>query len=270
MGRLLINLAMKKVTTLILILFLVSCNYFEKPKKIEPSQSKSKTDKTIIEKTEKKLTFILETILLPSSYRVDKKDDPTKQLNNNWFDLYEENDSYFLGTPSFSIKKSYDECVGMDVKTIESKRKTILYIDNKNLKIGKIEFLKTNKNQIWPKEEMKFIFNNKTYILEGQGTILTTENRTNEDDTNYIWHNVSDYKLILKSEDGTIETLINESSFDQTFVDLLFIGDIDQDGKPDFIFEAPTNYEQERVILILSSEAKKVPRKREISINFDC
>ena len=29
-------------------------------------------------------------------------------------------------------------------------------------------------------------------------------------------------------------------------------------------------YEQERVILILSSEAKKVPRKREISINFDC
>lgn len=261
---------MKKGTTLILIFFLVSCNYFDKPKKVEPSKPKSKTDKTVVEQTEKKPTFVPETILLPSSYRVDENDDPTKQLNNDWFDLYKENGFYFLGTPSFSIKKSYDECVGMDVKTIESKRETILYIDNKNLKTGTVQFVKTNKNRIWPKEEMKFFFNNKTYILQGQGTILTTEVQADDDKTNYIWHDVSDYKLILKSEDGTLETLVSESSFDDTFVDLLFIGDIDQDGKPDFIFEAPTNYEQERVILILSSEAKKTPKEREISINFDC
>ncbi|MFC6096774.1 hypothetical protein ACFPVY_08955 [Flavobacterium qiangtangense] len=66
---------------------------------------------------------------------------------------------------------------------------------------------------------------------------------------------------------------MKEESFNDTFVELLFAGDIDNDGKLDFIFGANRNYEEERVILFLSSKAEKenvVKKVSEIAIQFDC
>jgi hypothetical protein len=37
---------------------------------------------------------------------------------------------------------------------------------------------------------------------------------------------------------------------------LLFIGDLDGDGKPDIILDAPSDYENKKIFLFLSSTAK--------------
>lgn len=66
---------------------------------------------------------------------------------------------------------------------------------------------------------------------------------------------------------------LQEDAFNDTFVELLFVGDIDRDGKLDFIFGANKNYEEERVILFLSSKAENgnlVKKVSEIAIQFDC
>lgn len=66
---------------------------------------------------------------------------------------------------------------------------------------------------------------------------------------------------------------MEQESFNDTFVEILFIGDIDRDGKPDFIFGTNRNYEEERVFLYLSSEAiegKQIKKVSEIAVQFDC
>ena len=66
---------------------------------------------------------------------------------------------------------------------------------------------------------------------------------------------------------------LEETSFNDTFVQLLFVGDIDADGKLDFIFNASRDYEEERVVLYLSSYAKDneiIKKVGDIAIQHDC
>jgi len=212
-------------------------------------------------------------ILLAGTYRIYENEDDTKELTKNWFELYEEKDNYFLDKADYSITNGTDECTKSETKTIKTRRKTLLLIDNSTLKKGKIEIVKDLKNTIWPEEEFVFVFKGKTFSLKAEGNILNTEQITDVDGIAKTWHEVSDYKLYLKSENSEEELIINEPSFNDTFVKLLFVGDIDNDGQPDFIFDAPRDYEENRVLLFLSSDAiegKIVPKSTEISIQFDC
>ena len=212
-------------------------------------------------------------ILLASTYRIYENEDDTKELTKNWFELYEEKDNYFLDKADYSITNGTDECTKSQTKTIKTRRKTLLLIDNSILKKGKVDIVRDLKNTIWPEEEFVFVFKGKTFSLKAEGKILNTEQITDVDGIAKTWHEVSDYKLYLKSENSDEELIINEPSFNDTFVKLLFVGDIDNDGQPDFIFDAPRDYEENRVLLFLSSDAmdgKIVPKSAEISIQFDC
>ena len=258
-----------KPLVLLSLLFLFSCKKEDK-KTAETLTAKDtvtqQIDTTIIENKKPKS---ISRILVPTTYR----DDISTEFNKNWLELYEKNGQYFLDNAVYTITKGYDECVGTNTETIQSKRKTLLFIDNPSLSKGKIESLKNPKSEIWPDEEVSFTFNNKKYSLTAEGVIQSSEERTNESGKTSTWHQVSNYKLYLKLADYKEELLINEPEFQDTFVSLLFVGDIDKDGKPDFIFDAPTNYEETRTLLFLSSEATEgqtVPKAVEIRVAFDC
>ena len=211
--------------------------------------------------------------LLPTTYRIDKNDDPTKDLSNDWFDLFEKDGNYYLEKAVYSISNGYDECAGTDTKAIETKKNTLLLLDYKKLTTGKVDNLLINKKYIWPNENVTFEFKNTSYTFRAEGDIKTTENRTDDKEENEVWHNVENYKLYVKTSDTNEQLIISEDNFNDTFVVLIFVGDIDRDGKLDFIFEANRDYEEKRVIQFLSSEAEKnkiVKKVSEISIQFDC
>ena len=75
----------------------------------------------------------------------------------------------------------------------------------------------------------------------------------------YLKHSLKNYyhtRLQALTVNNNSEILvIAKDSFQDAFVELLFVGDIDIDGKLDLIFETKRNYEEKRVILFLSSEA---------------
>jgi hypothetical protein len=50
---------------------------------------------------------------------------------------------------------------------------------------------------------------------------------------------------------------VNIPKIEGTSVELLFIGDLDGDGKPDIILNAPSNYENRIIMVFLSSTAKE-------------
>ena len=270
----------KCLKLLLFIFLIVSCK--DKKEEINLQNSTKKevinvnndTPKIVVKDSE--ITNNSEVVfntLLPTSYRIGENDDPTKQLSNEWFDLFEKDGKYYLEKANYTISKGYDECVGVDTKAIESKRNTLLLLDYKKLTTGKVDNLLISKKHIWPKENVSFDFKNTTYTLRGVGDVKSTENRTNDKEENEIWNTVENYKLYIKTSDTNEQLILSEDSFSDTFVVLVFVGDIDRDGKLDFIFEANRNYEEKRVILFLSSEAdadKAIKKVSEISVQFDC
>jgi hypothetical protein len=194
------------------------------------------------------------------------------ELTNNWVDLYQKDGKYYLGKADYSITRGFSECSGDSTKIINSKNNSILLINSPQLTFGEVKTVKIGKNKIWPKEKLKFHFGNKGYTLRAEGKVLSSE-KVHTDNGEEIYQNVKNYKLYISTINSPEQLFLEEESFNDTFVELLFIGDIDKDGKPDFIFGANRDYEEERVILYLSSKVTKgklIKKVSEVEIQFDC
>ncbi|MNJ84626.1 hypothetical protein D3C87_20840 [compost metagenome] len=267
-----------KITTYILMtLILVSCNNSTKPKvekKTVPIEQvpEKPTGKSSVEETLKEDPEPGFEILLPSTYRDWEGKNPANNLTKDWMDLYEKKGKYYLGKADFSIEGGYSECSGDSTKTIESKNKTLLLIKHTGLKQGEVNAVKLNKIKIWPGEKMAFKYNGIGYLLRAEGDVISSD-KVLTDTGEELFQQVKNYKLYI-SADKLPETLfLEEESFNDTFTELLFIGDLDSDGKPDIIVRSNRDYEEERALLFLSTEAGKgrvVGKAGEIAIQFDC
>lgn len=267
----------KNVFAILLVSVLFSC----KDVKQEKAADKVVVVKDSVVKTEEsESTAVTEEafknefdILIPQTYRIYDNQNPVKALNQKWVELYEENGEFFLGKANFKIEKGYSECSGDSTLSIMPEKKVLLLMDDPKLKTGKIKSLKIERDKIWPKEKMSFTFNNVNYTLRGEGKVLSEEKVSTDDDKIEIFKKVEDYKLYLTIGNNPEKLILTEASFNDTFVEFLFAGDIDGDGKLDFVFGANRDYEEERVILFLSSKAENensVKKVSEIAVQFDC
>lgn len=236
-------------------------------KKENHPNSKITEPKTVIERTDD--TF---EILIPKEYRDQGEENEVNILTKNWLDLYPKDGKYYLGKTNYSIIRGFSECSGDSTKIINSKNNSILLMNSPQLALGEVKTVTIKKNKIWPKEKLKFHFENEEYTLHAEGKVLSSE-KVNTDNGEELYQNVKNYKLYISTSNSREQLFLEEESFNNTFVELLFIGDIDKDGKPDFIFSANRDYEEERVILYLSSQAKKgklIKKAAETAIQFDC
>jgi hypothetical protein len=260
---------------IVLVSVLCSCNG-SKEKKAD--KINKVTNKAVVKDSVQEIETVADekskndfNILLPRSYRTYDVN-PASSLTDKWVDLYEDNGEYYLAKADFKIEKGFDECSGDSLQSIIPKNKTIIFMDNPVLKAGKIKSLKINKHKIWPKEKVTYIFNGVNYVLRAEGKVMSEDKVESENDDE-VFKNVSNYKLYLTTGNTAEKLLLAEDSFHDTFVELLFAGDIDGDGKLDLVFSASRDYEEERVILFLSSKAKNddaMKKVAEIAVQFDC
>ena len=210
-------------------------------------------------------------ILIPRSYRDWEYKNEADKLNKNWLALLKIDKKYFLEKADYKISRGFDECVGDSTKIIEAEN-TILFLDNPNFKTGLLNSVAITKKKIWPAQKWNFTFNNVKYQLQAKGQITSKEKFSNTDGDD-AFYEVANYKLYISAANAQETLLLQQDTFNDTFVELLFIGDFDRDGKPDFVFSANRNYEEERVVVYLSSRAKKgkaAEKVSEIAVQFDC
>jgi len=125
---------------------------------------------------------------------------------------------------------------------------------------------------IWPEEKIVYNYNNVEYNIRAEGQFTSPEKALLKKDTEF-YAEVKNYKLYISTNNTNEMLFLEEASFNDTFVKILFVGDIDSDGKLDFIIEANRDYEEERVLLFLSSESQNneiIKKTGEIVIQFDC
>ncbi|WP_293957399.1 MULTISPECIES: hypothetical protein [unclassified Sphingobacterium] len=208
-------------------------------------------------------------ILLVRSYRVWEKEDPTAVLNKDWYDLYEENGKYYLEKVDYEIKDGYDECAGVPIRSIESRRNSLLFLKLEGLQAGALENLKVTHSEIWPQESVEYAFKNQKVTLRGLGTIKSTEVQTDDKGHEKLFHEVTNYKLsYISNKENKEKTLFHIDQFDDVFMSTLFVGDIDRDGVLDFIFSNPSHYEEQAMLLFLSNHGNALTF--EADAQFDC
>lgn len=213
-------------------------------------------------------------ILIPASYRGAKLVDYNKMYSENWFDFYYEK-GYYLKSAVVNLESSFDDCSGDSTLCISSGRNSILMIKGLSPKSNKIRSVKLNKERVWVGEKFTFTFNSQSYTLTGEGTTIKHDSTyLNGGDKLDRWNTVKDYKLSLAALGASdSQLLIRIANFDDTFVKILWIGDLDEDNKPDLIVNTSPNYEMNRIELFLSSGAKdgELVRLADTSeYRFDC
>lgn len=212
-------------------------------------------------------------IVLPAGYRGTEPADFELMLSEEWYDFYQDSitKQYFLERADLEIGKYYDGCLDDSTTYIGSRRNSLILIKGITPQNGVIPSFAPKKHRVWPEETYSFPFNGETYIFRGEGIMEHTE-MIHTDEGIEKWGEALNYKLYL-SDAGNEQLIVAITSFNDTFVEILWIGDLDADGKPDFILDTSRDYEEKTVLLFLSSKAGEgeiVKAAAYSSYLFDC
>ena len=173
---------------------------------------------------------------------------------DGWCDFYknDETGKYHLHEANISVDIYYDDCAEDSLVYVLSNRPSLFLIKGLKPKTKPVKTLvpPTESVSVTLEEKYSFRFGGKTYTFRSEGDVRTDGNL---DD---YWYKIEDYKLYLS--DGKSEQLITTVPyFGGTSPDILWIGDLDDDGKPDFAVRTETWYEEVQIELYLSSIAEK-------------
>ena len=214
-------------------------------------------------------------ILLPAGYRGTEPSDFKSMLSKEWYDFYQDSitKKYFLKKAEIVIGKYYDDCLQDSTTDIGSHRNSLILIKGINPQKEEIPSIPIKKCRIWVGETNAFSFNEKTYIFRGDGVTIKTDSTIFDGGKLERWDEVKNYKLFLSEQGKDEQIIVAIPSFNNSFVKILWIGDLDEDGKPDFILDTSRDYEEKTVLLFLSSKAKEgeiVKIVASSSYQFDC
>lgn len=163
--------------------------------------------------------------------------------------LFKINNKFYLKPTRIIVETSYDACSGdsiFNIFTTGTEECLYLFSGLKPYTKGNIKThaIAENRRFVAPKKNYIFDFNKKHYSFTGDGE---------ETEPGVILN----YRLILTDENtGKSQIIIKETALEKTKVEILFVGDLDGDTKPDFIINAPPYPETRNILLFLSSKAQ--------------
>ncbi len=220
------------------------------------------------------------SIFLPGPYRGTEPSEYKQMFSEEWYAIYLDSlsrDAY-LQKAAFKIQKEPDDCLGLgDSSTyVMSDNENIeLFVKGINPKNLHLRTLHHTQTSVWTNSQYSFDWGSEHYTLRAEGNSDKEHKQFDKDDwgrTTCWEENLTNYKLYL-SVGQQQQLLIAIPQFNNTNVQIVFIGDLDEDGKPDFIFDTSTEYEAKTFVLFLSSKAKNSEIVRcvgEASYQFDC
>ncbi len=152
------------------------------------------------------------------------------------------------------LKKVFNDMVEKKLYTTYMKNDkdiNAIFLPLKNpLKVGQYKNIFT-KQELYPNEKKSINFNGSLYVFYATGDELNIANpNINRSDR------VQNYRLYVSK--GTKTQLLSiKKHFDDAFVEILFVGDLDKDGELDMIINDTGKYSITNIIIYLSSKAKK-------------
>jgi len=230
----------------------------------------STTSRVILPKEEK----IGMEVLLPMFYDKDFYGEEVSKINANWLALFESKGQFHVRRAKYELQVEMNECTESEVIgafSTEADNPLFFFSDTMNILKGKKEAITIKEQPLWPGAPQEYGFKGKTYVLRAEGKQMDTYLYTDDSEQEKTFKLFQDYKLYLSIDGGEEQLVLDIPHFNDTFVQLLFVGDLDNDGNLDFVFDTSAEYEQKSVEIYLSKGAKyKVYLAGTTTVDFAC
>ncbi len=249
---------MRKIYTVILLAFLVSCA--GEPKQTETAEiidstavpENNESDQMIkefdypVDSNYGATVVMANTMIYPDDFNAMDKE--------NVFALFKGVDGFYLDKVSIRGERmnqedSNDEYIKL---VTEHKDSCIFFISGVNyLTKRKVNFVEIADGTMPVGRTLELKLNGKTQKLVANGTFRDG----NETDN---FNNMTSYRLMLfgeKDKQELMDMLVAHDSFDDAAITILFAGDIDGDGLMDYLIETARKYGNSSPALYLSKPA---------------
>lgn len=187
-----------------------------------------------------------------------------EMIHKGWFGIFRDRGRYYIAPTTLSIQKAFDvvldenehnssEWTGWEVKTSHIDTSLVLISSSSRLSSHDIKTIPLEKDFVEPNGKIIFTYNGSSYTLYSTADLVPSEYNKNE-------MSIRNYKLYLRGykEGKEINQLLAATSyFDDAMFEILLIGDIDNDGFPDFVLNTTYHYNLYRPTVYLSSFAEK-------------
>lgn len=198
-------------------------------------------------------------LLEARGYHGDEVTDEMKKAE--WWELSETNGKYQLEKAAISFERFHDGIVDDDTtqKTgvkVSGKNEEAVFLANiSGLKAGPVKAITLDTNVILPGTHHMFSFNDIDYRFYASAYY---EHSEQEDEVKYITY----YKLYLECDKAGVKTtqlVLAQPFYESCYAlqQIQYLGDIDRDGKPDFIIDISNHYNVSAPTLFLSGSADK-------------
>ena len=251
------------LSSLLIVMVLFSCNNTTNKTPAIQDTTVSEVPQQIVDTNKLEVVnprTVEDVIMLPTAYRIDSNTELKDILNSkSWKEIYKKVGNYFVADAQYNLSEiSEDPCSGSLQQSIEPINNALLLFSISKIKEGKLDTVAFTEARIKPKSPLNFTFNNQKFKLQAYGIEFYSDNGSNPK---------GDYTLKVFSDkfpDGY--TLFHQTEYNDTCTELIMITDLDNDGLPDFILSSPRDYEEERYMIILSSDSTTYAGDRQ----FDC
>lgn len=187
-----------------------------------------------------------------------------EMVHKGWFGIFRERGHYYIAPTTLSIQKAYDvvldddehdssKWTGWEVTTSHIDTSLVLISSSSRLSSHDIKTIPLEKDFVEPNGKIIFTYNGASCTLYSTADLVPSEYNKNE-------MFIRNYKLYLRGykEGKEINQLLAATSyFDDAMFEILLIGDIDNDGFPDFVLNTTYHYNLYRPTVYLSSFAEK-------------
>ena len=207
------------------------------------------------------------SIILQGMYRGEPVSNYAHMMHETWYDFYQNHQKqFFLSKARIKIGSTYDDCVGENATTVGSSRESIMLIHGIMPKQKRVVTLRNFPPMVTPGDVQRFQFGGANYELSAAADLSGTFSDS--------WDNIFNYQLYLTKAGSTHkQLLVTVPYFADTAATIDWMGDMDNDQKPDFVIDVSENYEEKYKILLLSGKAKApdfVECAGRSGYSFDC
>lgn len=217
------------------------------------------------------------SIVLPAAYSRSSLSDFQQMLSEDWCDFYkysETHDYYLQKATVFVTIDEYNECWQDSTVGVYSTRSSLFLIRGLKPRKQAVKSVSLPIESVLAGEEQSFYFNGKTYTFRAEGVMKNGEVPDTAKYDKNQWDEIKDYKLYFSEQKSRKEQLVTAvPEFMGTRLKILWVGDLDEDGKPDFLLDTSDFYETTKVELFLSSLAERkdlVKSAAEAMYSYDC
>lgn len=234
-------------------------------------EAEAPVTKNMVDKEEKKVI----DLLLPMYYDKYFHEKEVKQMNDSWLALLVDHGQFKVQRIKYEMLEMKNECTESDVIGVfpldEELEPLFFFSDAKAIPQGKKEPLAISKTPLWPGEPQTYVFKGKTYVLRAEGKQVDSYVYTDDSEEEKTYKKIENYKLYVSVNGSEEQLVLDIPGFNDTFVQLLFVGDLDGDGNLDFVFDTSEDYEQKQVEVYLSKGAKHILYLAGMtSVDFSC